>query len=229
MRLLALDTATERCSAALWIDGVVRSREAARAGSASELILCLIEELLAESGGALASLDAIAFGRGPGAFTGVRLAAGVAQGLAFAAGLPVLPVSDLAALAHQALKRARAPARALVCQDARMGEVYWGCFERLGGVARLSGLEAVGVPASVRLPVQWTGSPCCAAGSGFETYHVLAGLPEIDSSCLWPTLRPQALEIAELAVAVGLAAAVPPEQGIPVYLRDEVATRPSRN
>src|SRR5208283_533281 len=105
------------------------------------------EELLADSGIALASLDAIAFGRGPGAFTGVRLAAGVAQGLAFALGLPVLPVSDLRALAQQALKHEQASTRALICQDARMGEVYWACFERFGAVACLTGPEAVGVPA----------------------------------------------------------------------------------
>jgi tRNA threonylcarbamoyladenosine biosynthesis protein TsaB len=227
MRLIALDAATERCSAALWLDGVVRMREAPRAGAASELILCLIGDLLAESGEALAHLDAIAFGRGPGAFTGVRLAAGVAQGLAFAAGLPVLPVSDLAALAQQALKRAPAPARALVCQDARMGEVYWGCFERLGSVASLTGSEAIGAPAAVRLPLHWAGAPCCGAGSAFEAYALLARLPGIEPSCLWPMLRPHALEIAELAAAEGLARAVPPEQALPVYLRDEVATRPS--
>lgn len=227
MRLLALDTATERCSAALWLDGAVSTREAQRAGTASELILCLIEELLAESGMALASLDAIAFGRGPGAFTGVRLAAGVAQGLAFASGLPVLPVSDLRALAQQALKRASAPARAVACQDARMGEVYWACFEREGAVAHLVGAEAVGAPASVRLPGHWGGAQCCAVGSGFEAHAPLANLPGIDPDRVWPRLRAQALEIAELAAAEGLARAVLPECALPVYLRDEVATRPS--
>jgi tRNA threonylcarbamoyladenosine biosynthesis protein TsaB len=229
VRLLALDTATERCSAALWLDGAVGLREAPRAGAASELILCLIEELIAESGAALTSLDAIAFGRGPGAFTGVRLAAGIAQGLAFAAGLPVLPISDLRALAQQALKRAGTPANALVCQDARMGEVYWGCFERLETGASLVGAEAVGAPSSVRLPVQWAARTCCGAGSGFEAYAQLAGLPGIEPACLWPGLRPHALEIAELAAAEGLGRAVSPEQGLPVYLRDEVATQPSPN
>jgi tRNA threonylcarbamoyladenosine biosynthesis protein TsaB len=227
MKLIALDTATERCSAALWLDGAVHAREAPRACAASELIVCLIGELLAESGAALASLDAVAFGRGPGAFTGVRLAAGVAQGLAFAAGLPVLPVSDLAALAQQAFKQARAPARALVCQDARMGEVYWGCFERVDRMARLTGSEAVSAPASVRLPVNWGEGPCCAIGSGFEAYALLARLPGIEPSWLWPALRPHAVEIAELAAAAGLTSAMPPEQGLPVYLRDEVATRSS--
>jgi tRNA threonylcarbamoyladenosine biosynthesis protein TsaB len=227
MRLIALDTATERCSVALWLDGAVRTREAPRAGAASELILCLIEQVLAESGVALSSLEIIAFGCGPGAFTGVRLAAGVAQGLAFAADLPVLPVSDLQALAQQAFKQDGAPARALACQDARMGEVYWGCFDRLGAIARCAGPEAVGAPTSVRLPGAWGGRPCCAAGSGFEAHAFLAGMPGIESSCLWPGLRPHAREIAELAASEGLAAAVPPELGLPVYLRDDVATRPA--
>jgi tRNA threonylcarbamoyladenosine biosynthesis protein TsaB len=146
VKILALDTATELCSAALWIDGASVSRQSERPRAAGELILGMIAQLLAESGLTLTQLDLIAFGRGPGAFTGVRLAAGVAQGLAFAAGLPVLPVSDLAALAQQAFKQARAPARALVCQDARMGEVYWGCFERVDRMARLTGSEAVSAP-----------------------------------------------------------------------------------
>ena len=132
MKLLALDTATELCSAALWLDGALLTREATRARGHSELILPMIAELLAESGVALSQLDAIAFGRGPGAFTGVRLAAGIAQGLGFAAGLPLLPISDLRALAAQVLLPDGAVRHALICQDARMEEVYWGCFERPG-------------------------------------------------------------------------------------------------
>jgi tRNA threonylcarbamoyladenosine biosynthesis protein TsaB len=229
MKLLALDTATERCSAALWLDGAVHTREAPRAGAASERILCLIEELLHESGVALAALEAIAFGRGPGAFTGVRLATGVAQGLAFALELPVLPVSDLRALALQACKRDGAPARALVCQDARMGEVYWACFERSGVDIRPVGEEAIGLPAAVGVPARWQQQHWCGAGSGFEAHAVLAGLPGLDPAWLWPALRPRALEIAELAAAEGVGSAVPPEQGLPVYLRDEVAALPSRN
>jgi tRNA threonylcarbamoyladenosine biosynthesis protein TsaB len=229
MKLLALDTATERCSAALWLEGTVQTREAPRTGAASELILCLIAELLAESGTVLATLDAIAFGRGPGAFTGVRLAAGVAQGLAFAAGLPVLPVSDLGALALQAFKRDGAPTRALVCQDARMGEVYWACFAYSGMRTTLVGHESIGAPAAVRTPPHWLDERWCGAGSGFEAHTLLAGLPGAEPSLLWPSLRPRALEIAELAATLGLGSAVPPEQGLPVYLRDEVAALPSRN
>ena len=130
MKLLALDTATELCSAALWLDGELITREASRERGHSELILPMIEELLRAAGVGLTRLDAIAVGRGPGAFTGVRLAVSVAQGLAFAANLPLLPISDLRALAAQALSAPGSARHALICQDARMGEVYWGCFER---------------------------------------------------------------------------------------------------
>jgi len=229
MKLLALDTATEQCSAALWHDGVVQVREAPRGGAASEQILCLIGELLAESGAALGSLDAIAFGRGPGAFTGVRLATGVAQGLAFAAGLPVLPVSDLGALALQAFRRDGAPPRALICQDARMGEVYWASFACSGAIPTLIGREAVGAPSSVSLPVPWQGERWCGAGSGFQAHTALGALPGSDPGQIWPSLRPHAREIAAIAAALGLAHAVPAEQALPVYLRDEVAAVSSRN
>src|SRR5476651_804001 len=114
----------------------------------------MVAELLAESALGLDRLDAIAFGRGPGAFTGVRLAVAVAQGLGFAAGIPLLPVSDLRALAQRALAQDAAPARTLICQDARMGEVYWGCFERGVGAEAVT-IEAVTAPADVRLPEAW--------------------------------------------------------------------------
>jgi tRNA threonylcarbamoyladenosine biosynthesis protein TsaB len=229
VKLLALDTATERCSAALWLDGEVLVREASRTGAASEQILCLIEELLAESGAPLATLDAIAFGRGPGAFTGVRLATGVAQGLAFAAGLPLLPVSDLGALALQAFRRDGAADRALICQDARMGEVYWASFVRSGAVPGLVGREAIGPPSAVSLQSSWQGERWCGAGSGFQAHPALAALPGNDPVHLWPSLRPHAREIAAIAAAQGLSQAVSAEQALPVYLRDEVAAVPSRN
>ena len=237
MKILALDTATELCSAALWIDGACRTREDARSRGSGELILGMIEALLAESELALGALDAVAFGRGPGGFTGVRIAVAVAQGLGFAAGLPLLPVSDLRALAHQALSCEGAPARALICQDARMAQVYWACYERVAGDAGARQLtearsaEALDFPERVRLPPAWadTGRAVCGAGSGFGVYAALDALPGVALAPVFADLRPRAREIAELAAQDGLSCAVAPEAAQPVYLRDEVAALPSRN
>ncbi|HEY2417409.1 MAG TPA: tRNA (adenosine(37)-N6)-threonylcarbamoyltransferase complex dimerization subunit type 1 TsaB [Steroidobacteraceae bacterium] len=226
MKILALDTATDLCSAALWIDGECLTREYARPRGSGELLLDMVAQLLAQAGVVLAGLDMIAVGRGPGAFTGVRLAVAVAQGLGFAAGIPLLPVSDLRALAQRALTQPAAPARALVCQDARMGEVYWGCFE-LGHGAQAVGPEAVAAPAAVRLPPIWVGQTVCGAGSGFEAYVTLPPLAAGEITAVWGQLRPRALEVAELAALDGVGQAVPPEQAQPVYLRDEVAALPS--
>ncbi len=229
MRLLALDTATELCSAALWLDGQLRTRETVAPRAHGKLLLPMIEELLAESGLTLAGLDAIAFGRGPGAFTGLRLAAAVAQGLGFACHRPLIGVSDLRAVAAQALGATAAAARALVCQDARMDEVYSGCFEATGepGVPRLVGLEQVSPPLAVQVPPQWlAGERMCAAGSGFEVYPALRERWAGAVRQWLPGLRPRAQEIARLAAADGLACAVAPEQALPVYLRDQVTALP---
>ena len=153
MKILAIDTATENCSAALLIDGNVRSREIEMERGHAERILPMVDDLLSEAGITLQDLDAIAFGRGPGSFTGVRLAVTVTQGLAFGAGLGVVPVSDLRAVAQRAFDSDATLTRALVCNDARMSEVYWACYERGGdGLARLEGEERVSKPSEVKLP-----------------------------------------------------------------------------
>ena len=229
MKILALDTATEGCSAALWVDGSVLEREVEAARGHADLILSLIDELLNESATKLAGLDAIAFGRGPGSFTGVRLAASVTQGLAFGAEVPVVPISDLRAVAQRVLTRApdenAAPRHVLVCNDARMQEVYWACFE-LGsdGLMMPVGFERVSKPADVRLPDEWKRALVAGAGRGFAAYTELRGnfvqcLTNIDDNVL-----PGAREIALLAVAeVRAGRTVPPDQAVPVYLRDDVA------
>lgn len=235
MKLLALDSATELCSVALWVEGELRTREAIAPRAHGALILPMVEELLAEAGLTLAGLDAIAFGRGPGAFTGLRLAVSVAQGLGFSAGRPLIPVSDLRAVAAQALAQpggGSPPAtRVLVCQDARMEEVYWGCFEDGASGPHLIGSEQVSPPAAVALPSVWQGATggsgssggSCAAGSGFEAYPALRERLVTALCPLLPGLRPRAQEIARLAAADGLASAVAPEEALPVYLRDRVA------
>jgi tRNA threonylcarbamoyladenosine biosynthesis protein TsaB len=229
MKLLALDSATERCSVALWLDGALQAREQQRERAQGELLLPMMQELLRESGIAPGELDAIAFGRGPGGFTGVRLAASVAQGLAFAVDRPLLPISDLRALAAQVLLQPQGPQRALVCQDARMREVYWGCFERSADARVAQAAEAVGPVREVALPEHWRPLSACGLGSGFSCYAAdLQGVSRQLSGVL-PDLRPRAREIALLAVADGLECAVPAAQAQPVYLRDDVAQPPGQH
>ena len=223
MKLLAFDTSTEACSAALALGDAILQREELAPRRHAELILPMVDSLLQEAGLRLKDLDALAFGRGPGAFTGVRLAAGIAQGLALGAGLPVLPVSSLAALAQGATD----PADALLAtMDARMGEIYWGLFEPAnGGAARLIAGERVSDPAAVALPA---GRSFFAIGSGWETYGaLLAERFKGRVTGAAPARRPRARDLLPLAQAeLQQGRGLPPEQALPVYLRNEVAQKP---
>ena len=229
MRILALDTATENCSAALLSDGRLVSRERQLPRGHAAHILPMIEEVLGESGVALAALTAIAFGRGPGAFTGVRLAASIAQGLAYAAGLKVVAVSDLRAVAQRLLGLSAAARRVVVLNDARMHEVYWGCFERAeDDLAAPVGEEHLGSPESVRLPDAWIRHGAeigvWAAGNGLAAYPELKLGFAGALADLREDLLPCAADIARLAVPEVLSGRLlPPEEALPVYLRDDVA------
>ncbi len=234
MKILALDTATESCSVALLIDGKLSTREMEFDRGHAEHILPMVDSILIEAGLRLAEVDALAFGRGPGGFTGVRLAASVTQGLAFGAGLPVVPVSNLAALAQRAFDLAFAPERVLVCSDARMHEVYWACFERAqNGLARLLGEEHVGPPQSVTLPVSWADAPAgsvAGIGRGFRAYPALREMVGPRVTVARDDLLPRAAEIARLAAQdVTAGRLLKPEEAIPVYLRDDVARPQSRS
>jgi tRNA threonylcarbamoyladenosine biosynthesis protein TsaB len=223
VKLLALDTATECCSAALLLGDRLLAREAELAREHAQRILPMIDELLSEAGVSLRGLDAIAFGRGPGSFTGVRLAASLTQGLAFGAGLGVVAVSDLRAVAQRAFDEDPGVTHVLVCNDARMQEVYWGCFERdRDGLAAARGPEGVAPPAEVRLPCGW--STASGLGRGFAAYPVLRCLAGVSVRSPWDRLLPRAAEVARLA-APELAAGrvLGPEAAVPVYLRDDVA------
>jgi tRNA threonylcarbamoyladenosine biosynthesis protein TsaB len=220
LKILALDTATENCSAALWVEGNVLQREVEAERGHAELILSMIDELLRESAIRLADLDAIAFGRGPGSFTGVRLAASVTQGLAFGAGVPVVAVSDLQAVAQRAASQ-----YVLVCNDARMQEVYWACFE-LGpdGSMLPSGSERVSKPSEVRLPSEWAGHSVTGAGRGFTAYPSLRERLADQLTNIDGTLLPRAREVALLAVdEVRVGRVLPAQDAVPVYIRDDVA------
>jgi tRNA threonylcarbamoyladenosine biosynthesis protein TsaB len=226
MRILALDTATPACSTAFVSDTAAITREIETERGHAQHILAMIDAVLVEAGTSLKDVDALAFGRGPGAFTGVRLATSVAQGLAFGAALPVVGVSDLAAVAQRAFDQNARLQHVLVCNDARMQEVYWACFDRAAtGLAVLTGVEHVSGIASIALPEVWQGA-VGGAGRGFRIYpHIRANMNLLD---VQDELLPRAAEIARLAwpeVVAGRAGTA--EQAIPVYLRDDV-TRTSR-
>lgn len=222
MKLLAIDTSADACSAALHLDGEVRERFTIQAQRQSELILPMMDELLAEAGLRVADLDALAFGRGPGSFTGVRIASGVVQGAAFAADLPVVPVSTLAALAQGHLRESGHP-RVLAAFDARMHELYWAaCAPDASGVMRALGDELIVPPDEVPAP---EGGDWHGAGSGWGAYGtVLAARLGDAVVAVCAAAQCRARDIAAIAVAdfaAGLA--VSAEQAIPVYLRDQVA------
>lgn len=217
--LLALDTATEACSVALLHDGKITSHYEVAPRLHAQKLLPMIQALLAEAGVALRDVDAIAFGRGPGAFTGVRIAIGVVQGLAFALERPVLPVSNLAVLAQRAL-REHGVHRVAAAIDARMDEVYWGCYEEVEGEMRLQGAEAVLPPEQVALPAG-AGGPWFGAGTGWGYAERLAVKVDAQDA----SMLPDALDLLTLAkFAWDRGESVPAEQAQPVYLRDKVAT-----
>jgi tRNA threonylcarbamoyladenosine biosynthesis protein TsaB len=220
MRVLALDTSTEACSVALLLDGELRMRFKVTERSHADLVLPMVESLLDEAGVSLGALDGLAFGRGPGAFTGLRIASGVVQGLALGAGLPVAPVSSLAAVAEQV---PAAPGEVvLVCNDARMGEVYWGhfCREADGGIVALAA-ESVSGPerAGVGVP-----NVRHAAGNAWPRFPQLAQRLAGAGVVLHEGIYPRADAVARLGARL-LAAGrgVPPEAALPVYVRDDVA------
>jgi tRNA threonylcarbamoyladenosine biosynthesis protein TsaB len=226
VKLLALDTATEACSAALLVDATLSMRLELIGRGHAERLLPMAAELLREQGLELGELDAIAVGRGPGAFTGVRIAISVAQGLALGAGLPLVPVSDLWALGAAAL--ARAPAdHALACLDARMGEVYWGLVQAAPGGN--SELLAEGLAAPGSVPPLVAGVRAVGAGHGWSSYPELAARFGAALVGCWPELLPDAGTIARLGAREWQSGRhVPATAAEPIYLRNEVATRSTR-
>jgi tRNA threonylcarbamoyladenosine biosynthesis protein TsaB len=217
MRLLAFETATEACSVAVLVDGAVIERFEIAPRRHAELALPWAEALLAEAGIAKSQLDAIAVGRGPGAFTGVRLAIALAQGIALALDRPLLPVSTLAALAM------RAPGERIVAAiDARMGEIYVATFQRGGDGLLATSDEAVLAPAEYVLP---EGSEWHGAGTGFAAADgLLASRMQGRLAAMDATALPHAADVARLgALALARGEAIAPERIEPAYLRNNVA------
>jgi tRNA threonylcarbamoyladenosine biosynthesis protein TsaB len=221
VNLLAIETATETCSVALSVDGEVVQRYEHAPRQHAELLLPWVEELLAGAEIGFKSIDAIAFSRGPGSFTSLRIGIGVVQGLAWASDCPVVPVSSLAATAQNATDKGIKTA--LVALDARMNEVFTGLFRlNENGVMMLDGDERVCAPGLLTVPV---GAEVHGIGIGFDRYPELNNLAgelagiEIDT---WPS----ALSVLTLAKDWLLSHdALTAEMAQPVYLRDNVAQK----
>lgn len=222
MKLLGIETSSSVGSLAVAVDGAIVTRSIATPREQTEKLLELVAEVLGESGIKLQDLDGVAFGRGPGSFTGLRIAAAAAQGFALSTGVALLPVSSLAALAQGAW-RVQGVGHALTCVDARMGEVYVGEFAIVGGVAQPRRSEALSAPDAIAAPTLegWT-----ALGDGFAAYpEAFAGLLAA-AQRLVPDLLPQAQDLLPQAaadLAAGRASGV--EGALPVYLREESAWR----
>lgn len=214
MKILALDTSTEYCSAALWLNGEVRAERVHAGQSHSSLLLPMVDTLLAQSGMGLRALDGIAFGAGPGSFTGLRIACAVTQGLALGADLPVRGVSTLESIAQQT-----DAARVLTVLDARMNEVYWAAYERA-----LEGWHCViepvlAAPVTVVLPnsASWSG-----AGNGLSLLD--AANVKLPLAPHYPQLMPDASAMAALAApAFARGEGMDATLAAPLYLRDKVA------
>jgi tRNA threonylcarbamoyladenosine biosynthesis protein TsaB len=225
MKLLAVETATQACSAALYVDGQIAQRFEIAPQQHTKLILPMIDALMAEAQLTPQQLDGLAFGCGPGSFTGLRIATGIIQGIAFGADLPVVPVSTLAALAQDFFNQHQETV-AFTAMDARMGEIFWGVYENnAAGYAQLVDKEAVLPATAIVFPAR----AGVGIGSGWAVYAAiltekLGGLLQGFQS----DNVPQAAVIAQLGV-LGLQnqQAVSAEQAMPVYLRDKVAKKES--
>ena len=216
--ILAIETSAELASCALLVGDRLIERAAAGVRTHSQSILPMVQELLTEAGIKLAEVDALAFGAGPGSFTGVRTACGVAQGLAYGAGLPVLPLVTLEAMAEASRARTGAT-EVLAVLDARMGEVYWAQYRFDGGWREVVA-PTLAAPQDVA-PQPVAGLHSC--GNGFAEYaDAFAGRPFAAGAL--PDIVPHAREMARLApAALAAGQGVAPAQAQPLYLRNKVA------
>lgn len=219
--ILAIDTATNACSAAVQWHGAIYHRWEQASIAHGDRILVLVDAVLSEAGAALSDLDAIAFGCGPGSFTGLRIGVGAAQGLAFAANISLIPISNLAILAQQGQRRLGST-RSLIAMDARMGEIYWARYthDMIENRLHLVGEESVCRPDDAVVPADagWAG-----IGTGWHApalrARCLATVSHIEADWLPDSL--DALPLAQQAWRSGLT--VRPVDATPTYLRNNVA------
>ena len=217
MRLLAVETSSELCSAALIVDGQIRERQEEAPNRHGEVLVPMVSALLSEAGIVATQLDALAFGQGPGSFTGIRIGIGVVQGIALGSDRPVVPVPSLLAVAAQSGSRA-----ALVAFDARMGEAYLGAYRERGGQWE-EALSPLLVTPHGQIPTL-EGSDWLLCGNGFDRFDWLRAFYARHSASHAPGRRPHAHGVASVArgwLSQGRAIAV--DDAAPLYLRDKVA------
>ena len=218
MRILAIETSSDACSAALAVGDEVFEVFRVAPRKHTKLLLTMVEQVLGQGECSVQQLDAIAFGRGPGAFTGIRVATSVTQGIAFGADLPVVAVSSLAAIAHNGYREFGAT-QSIVATDARLGEIYTGCYEVKNGEASLIGQEQVIKPEALSKieTGEWL-----AIGTGWGLYQEkLASRVTASISQVHGDVLPRAYDVACLARN---GERLQPEQALPVYLRDNVTS-----
>lgn len=220
MKILALETSTEFCSVALSLDGKIVNKEILAERRHSEILLPMVHELLEEAALALQQLDGIVFGAGPGSFTGLRIACGVAQGLAYATNLPAIGISTLEAMAQQIEGQ-----KIIVALDARMGEIYHAAYQKAANFD-----WKVISPPTLCLPQHAPlvpGNGWIGCGSGFDVYHKeLSALYSENLHQVHHKLHPQAEEIAQLALPKFTdGSTTDPANVTPVYIRNKVALK----
>lgn len=218
MKILAIDTATEACSVALLEQDNCHEIFEIIPRQHTERVLPMVDELLKAHGTALSQIDAISYNCGPGSFTGVRVGTSVAQGLAFSCDIPVIPVSSLAALAQLAFRKDKKE-KVLSAIDARMNEIYWGCYELKSGLMKLVSEEKVSPVSEIERKGEWH-----CLGSGWDTFETelnqskLVNITSFSNQCF-----PHAKDIAVLAADLYLNnKMIKAEDALPSYIRDEV-------
>ena len=218
MQILAIDTATEACSVALLIDGACQEIFEIIPRRHTERVLPMVDELLKSAGISLSQLDAIAFDSGPGSFTGVRVGTSVAQGLAFSTDIPLIPISSLAALAQLAFREENKET-VLSAIDARMNEVYWGCFELESGLMKSVTTEKVSPVDSIECDGNWH-----CIGSGIDSFQMeLESSKNVTIRSISRGCFPHAQDIAVLAASRYKKNEIfKAEDAVPSYIRNEV-------
>jgi tRNA threonylcarbamoyladenosine biosynthesis protein TsaB len=232
VRILAIETSTRHCSVALAHPHTVVQRSQAAGDRVAERALSMIAELLADESLGLEQIDAFAFGSGPGAFTGLRVACGLIQGLAFARDRPVVPVGSLRALAFSAAQRALVSAeaagarsggtasRVMAAIDARMGQIYWAVYEGAGAARELAPAALTSPGEVAELVARW--QPDVIAGDALSAFA--SAWPTQPGVARWPQLGAEASAVAELArVDLAEGRAVRARDAAPGYVRDQVA------